>query len=393
MKSISSYDRPALRGGGGGSGAAPFPRLPKVAAIKEAVNKGHLLSFLKELLPAGKHVGNEYRVGDIDNTPGKAKNNGGTFVVTLGGPNAGFAYDFATRQPFDVVDVIMARKNMTLAQALAWMRHRIDMPVDAIASYEPPPKTPEQLAAEADRALKSVAGAKRIWDQTEDVEGTAAEAYLRRRGIAQPLPTSLRFHPKLEYWTENGDGKRVVLDRFPTLVCMIQRADGSFCGIHRIYLSWRSDPQTGEIYAGKADVPSPKKVYGDPIGGAVRCCDDEDVRGEVGITEGVEDALSIPALYDGMPCWAAVSAAGVAAIALPAYVDRPVFFPDNDPPQRKRDGSLRLNRDGKPIYPGPDACNEAAARLKSESCRPRINLIRGGKDANAVLMAESRLVP
>ena len=373
---------------------APRPELPKVPAIKEVVNKGHLLSFLRELLPAGKLNGSEhsisaeYRVGDINNTTGKAKNHGGTLVFTLNGNNAGLGYDFAPRQSCDIVDVVMARKNLTLAQALAWIRHRIDMPIDVINSYEPAPKTPEELAAAAAKIEKSIASARRLWDTTEDIEGTDAEAYLRHRGIRRTLPASLRFRPKLEYWTQNDDGNPVIQARFPALVCMIQRADGSFCGVHRIYLQERTDPTTGEVFIGKADVAKPKKVWGDPLGGAVRCCDDEDVRGSVGITEGIENALSVPELYEGFPCWAAVSASGVAAIELPDWISRPTFFPDNDPPQKKPDGSLRLNRDGKPIYPGLDAANEAVARLKGQGKIPTITPVRGGKDTNAVLLAE-----
>lgn len=367
---------------------APRPELPKISAIKEVVHRGHLLSFCMELLPAGKKVGNEYRVGDINNTAGKAKNNGGTFVITLTGDNAGLAYDFATRQKYDIVDVVEVRKGLNRNQALAWIRHRIAMPIDAINSYEPAPPTPEELAAAAAKIEKSIASARRLWDTTEDIEGTDAEAYLRHRGIRRTLPASLRFHPKLEYWTQNDDGNPVIQARFPALVCMIQRADGSFCGVHRIYLQERTDPTTGEVFIGKADVAKPKKVWGDPLGGAVRCCDDEDVRGSVGITEGIENALSVPELYEGFPCWAAVSASGVAAIELPDWISRPTFFPDNDPPQKKPDGSLRLNRDGKPIYPGLDAANEAVARLKGQGKIPTITPVRGGKDTNAVLLAE-----
>jgi hypothetical protein len=142
----------------------------------------------------------------------------------------------------------------------------------------------------------------------------------------------------------------------------------------------------------KAPVLSPKKAYGSIIGGAVRCCDDDDIRGELGITEGIEDALSIPHLYESMPAWAAISASGMAGIVLPTYITHPVFFPDNDPPKRNKDGSLKLNRDGKPACAGWDAAADAVSRLASDVCFPRVSLIRGGKDANQVLMAENGLV-
>ena len=349
-------------------------------------------SFCRELLSNGRKVGNTWRVGNIHNAKGKESNNGGSCVVTLAGRDAGLIWDWATEEKFDIIDVAMARKKLSLAEAIAWTRLRIAMPVEEMNAYIPREKTPEELAAESEKKVKDVAAALKIWNETADIIGTDAETYLRRRGIKQALPTSLRFHPKLGYWDNDTEGKPVFVGHFPALVCMVQRADGSFCGVQRIYLTEAIDPETGEVTVGKAPVRSPKKARGDILGGAVRCCDDEDIRGELGICEGIEDALSIPGLYDGKPAWAAVSARGIAGVELPAWVTHPVFYPDNDPPQKKADGSLRINKDGKPIYPGPDACAEAVARLKSETCHPRISLIRGGKDANAVLMAENGLL-
>jgi hypothetical protein len=45
--------------------------------------------------------------------------------------------------------------------------------------------------AEAERRA---AQAKRLWDEAQPIPGTAAETYLRGRGIACDLPPTLRFH-------------------------------------------------------------------------------------------------------------------------------------------------------------------------------------------------------
>ena len=44
-------------------------------------------------------------------------------------------------------------------------------------------------------AIKKATRAKDCWLDTQPIEGTLAEAYLRRRGITCDLPDSLRFHP------------------------------------------------------------------------------------------------------------------------------------------------------------------------------------------------------
>jgi hypothetical protein len=354
-------------------------RLPEVTEIKKAIiDKGLLESFCREFLKGGRKDGKFWRCGAIDGSAGDS------FTMRLYGPEAGLGYDWALKKSYDIIDGIEASAGMTLNEALATARHRLAMPIEEFADYTPREKTAAEIDAEAEKKRKGIADALKIWNETSDIIGTDAEAYLRMRGIDQALPVSLRFHPKLGYWDNGAEGKPVFVGNFPALVCMVQRADGSFCGVQRIYLA------PGGV--GKAPVRAPKKARGDILGGAVRCCDDEDIRGELGICEGIEDALSIPGLYDGKPAWAAVSARGIAGVELPAWVTHPVFFPDNDPPQRKKNGDIALNKYGKPIYPGPDACAEAASRLKSETCHPRISLIRGGKDANAVLMAENGLV-
>lgn len=354
-------------------------RLPDGEAIKAAIYKaGRLEEFCREFLPAGRRERNEWVCGAVDGSKGKS------FTMCLSGPYQGVGWERAGGEKYDIIDCIEASQSMTRKEAMALARTRLNMPIEEIAASERPIVTAEELEIDARKKAKRIDDAKRIWGETADIIGTAAETYLRRRGIERSLPISLRFHPRLGYWDIGDDNKPVFVGNFPALVAMVQRADGSFCGIHRIYLA------PGGI--DKADVGAPKKALGDIDGGAIRCCDDDEIVGEIGITEGIEDALSIPSLYDGQPAWAAVSAVGIRKLILPEWVTHPVFYPDNDPPQRKKNGELRLNRNGQPIYPGLDACTEAVARLKSETCFPRITRIRGGKDANAVLMAESGLV-
>lgn len=373
----------------------PDRRLPEVAKIKQAyISRGMLLDFCKEFLPGGRRIRDEWVCGAIDGT------DGGSFTFGLAGPYAGFGWERAGGdKSVDIIDVIEANRSMNRAEAIALARHRLNMPVEEFTAYVAPEPSPEDIAREEEKRQRDVAAALLTWNECVDVVGTDAEAYLRGRGITRSMPLSFRFHPKLGYWEwreaeqPGGKGKSVRIGYFPALVCMIQRADGSFAGIHRIYLSEIADPQTGEIMIGKAPVPTPKKARGDlRSGGYILCCDEEEFVGKVGVCEGVEDACSVPDVY-GMPAVAAVSASGVTSIVLPEWITEPVFLPDNDPAMRNsKTGELILNRDGKPKYAGPDAAAAAVARLKPNHPGARVHKVRGPtgkeKDVNAVLLAE-----
>lgn len=374
----------------------PRPRLPDPEWIKNAIiDRGLMEGYCQKYMPGGKRVGHDWRCAT------KVGGRGNTVTMGLFGKTAGIGIDWTIwpgpGSGFDIIEVIREKEGLLRSEAIARAREDLGLPIEAFQQYAEPEKTPEERQRDTEKKQRDVAAALLTWDECEDVISTQAEAYLRGRGITRALPLSFRYHPKLGYWEYRaGDGeanakpKAVRLGYFPALVCKIQRADGSFCGIHRIYLAEHIDPATGEVTVGKAPVATPKKARGDLIGGYILCCDEEEFAGKVAVTEGIEDACAAWDVYD-MPAVAAVSAAGVAGIVLPDYITEPVFLPDNDPPRRDREGKIML-KDGKPIYAGLDAATAAVNRLRSEICSPRIQKVRGPtggeKDVNAVLLAE-----
>lgn len=375
----------------------PDRRLPEVSEIKQAyIDRGQLLDFCKEFLPGGRRIRDEWVCGAVDGTEGSS------FTFGLSGPFAGVGWERAGNMKYDIIDVIEANRSMNRSDAITVARNRLAMPVEEFSEYVAPEPSPEDLAREEERRQRDVAAALLTWNECVDVVGTDAEAYLRGRGITRSMPMSFRFHPKLGYWewqepTKPGEkGRNVRTGFYPALVCMIQRADGSFAGIHRIYLAEQDDAETGEISIVKAPVATPKKARGDlKSGGYILCCDPDEIAGKLGICEGVEDACSVPDVYD-MPAVAAVSAGGVEKIILPEWIEEPVFFPDNDAAMRNgKTGKLILNRDGNPRYAGLDAATKAATRLKPKHPGARIHKVRGPtggeKDVNAVLLAERAL--
>jgi hypothetical protein len=166
--------------------------------------------------------------------------------------------------------------------------------------YRPPDPA---IIAQRDReeraqAEKRARQAERCWNDALPIGGTVAERYLRRRGITCTLPSTLRFHPAC--W--HGPTAK----RHPALVALIEGADG--CAVHRTYL--RPDG------SGKASLDGGNKLMlGCTRGGAVRLTQ---AQGPLVVAEGIETALSLPALlHETGPIWAALSTSGMQALRLP----------------------------------------------------------------------------
>ena len=378
----------------------PRPRLPDGEQIKNAIiRNGLMLSFCQKYMPGGRVDGADWRCAS------RVGGKGNRVTMGLWGKNAGVGIEWpiwpGEGSGFDIIAVIRDSCGLLPSEAMAKAREESGLPIEAFAQYAEPEKTEEERQRDAEKKARDVASALRTWNECVDIIGTPAEGYLRHRGVTRSLPLSLRFHPKLGYWERvkddadlDGKPKWKMTGEYPALVGKVQRADGSFCGIHRIYLAEKTDPETGEVYFDKAPVGSPKKVWGDILGGYILCCDEEEFAGKVGVCEGIEDACCVPDVYDGMPAVAAVSAAGMAAIDPPEFVTEPVFLPDNDPAKRDREGNIML-KDNKPIYAGLDAATKAVVRLKPTHPGARIQKVRGPtggeKDVNAVLLAERAL--
>jgi putative DNA primase/helicase len=191
---------------------------------------------------------------------------------------------------------------------------------------------PKRHSADTRRYLLS------IWHECLPISTTPAERYLRDRAIRGELPPSLRYHPGLKH-TDTG----LLL---PAMVAAVQAPDRSITGIHRTYL--RADG------AGKAKVPSPRKMLGIVRGGTVRLA----VAGpDLALGEGIETCLSFMQMT-GIPTWAAMTTSGMrCAILPPAPLAETVFLIiDLDPA-------------------GEAAARSAAARFSGEGrkvklCRP-----------------------
>lgn len=174
----------------------------------------------------------------------------------------------------------------------------------------------QERAARADAERKAGA-ARRLWLAASPIGGTPAAAYLESRGLeVADRSRVLRFHRSVFH----GPSGRY----FPAMLALVEGGEGF--AVHRTYLT---------ADGAKAAVDPVKMMLGGCAGGTVRLiCGN---RGVLAVSEGIESALSIPALdprLTGASIWAALSASGMRSLRLPAQAGALAIFADGDPAGR-----------------------------------------------------------
>jgi hypothetical protein len=180
---------------------------------------------------------------------------------------------------------------------------------------------PARLAKEAAevkaKAARRAEAAHRLWSESQPIDGTPGETYLRRRGISCPLSDRLRFHPHC--WHGPSES------RFPAMMALVEGGEGF--AVHRTFL--RAD---GSGKAGLAG--GDKLMLGATAGGAVRLSGGAS---RLAVAEGIESALSLLCGLLAGPAmvWAALSTSGMRSLRLPTDPGQLLIAGDGDKPGRE----------------------------------------------------------
>lgn len=224
----------------------------------------------------------------------------------------------------------------------------------------PAERRARQEAERRERARK-LAFCADVWKATEPAEGSPVARYLESRAILGPIPRALRFHPAapLGYpWNAKDGAPPATL---PAMVAIATAEDGkSAAGLHCTFLA----PDG----SGKARLGNPRRMFGDLGGGVVQLAP-LPVGGALAVAEGVETALAYRDLK-GVPCWAALSTAGLRRFTVPRGPARLVIAADSD------DGGEGLK--------AAHACAERA----TSRCAATIDPAPEGQDWNDALRGE-----
>jgi hypothetical protein len=215
-----------------------------------------------------------------------------------------------------------------------------------------------EVNAEIARVRRGIDRARSLWARAGPAAGTSVEIYLRSRDITR-RPECLRFLPHCPHRSDPGYDR----DYYPAMVAPVVDVTGRLIGVHKTFLKLDG--------TGKADLPKrlQRETCGPIGGGAVRLAMPRDGE-ELTLAEGIESTLSAMQLF-GQPGWAALSAAGIAAVELPFWIRSALICADHDA-----------------NAVGLEAALTATERLLAEGRAVRLRLPRQvGTDFNDILRA------
>lgn len=192
------------------------------------------------------------------------------------------------------------------------------------ASTQARPATVSELKQEDAYAIeRKKAALNAVWEASLEVSnGDPVWRYLteHRRIKLDSIPECLRFHPALDFYEIQENGKPQKTGTYPAIVSLVSGPDGSAVTLHRTYLS----PD-----ATKAPVAAPKKLMpsaGILTGAAIRLYEASDT---LGISEGLETGLAC-FVATGIPTWATISSSLMPSVVIPDAVHSVTIFADND---------------------------------------------------------------
>ena len=289
-------------------------RMISPAEIEEANRRKPLVKLVGEKVDLKKGFGGLWGLCPFHNekTPSFKVDHSGRYFICFGCDAKGDAIAFTRKtQGLSFPDAV--KWLLGTEPGLAPVKHSAPKPQD-------------------DNGNRNIEFGRKIWQASQRIEGTDAERYLRGRGIAIPLPPSLRFHPGLKH-TPTGL-------MFSALIAAIQGPDGKITSIQRIYLLPGG--------AGKARVSTPKMALGRISGGAVRL---SAMTEHLALCEGIEDGLSILQERPDLTVWATLGTSGMSGVKLPDSVLEVTLCPDADEAGERaaQEASSTLARDGRVV--------------------------------------------
>ena len=279
---------------------------PSAAEVSAALTD-RLESLLAQLLPQGERWG---RGEFVALNPMRPDRNLGSFRIRLVGDKRGRWRDFAIDVGGDPLDLVAYLGSLDLKDARKWALEWLGRVPST------PPTLREGSRKEAAQAIVDTEGrAAAIWNEARPILDSPADEYLRGRGIdirALPrVPSCVRYHPRV-WQRETGR-------THPCMVAWILRRDRR-AAIHRTWLERRNFK-----WIKLSGVEDAKQSLGPVQGGFVplyrgldgRRWNDCRTDDTIGVTDGIEDGLTIAL---AQPLWrmaCAVNVGNFAHIELP----------------------------------------------------------------------------
>jgi hypothetical protein len=227
----------------------------------------------------------------------------------------------------DVVELVRRRRGDSFEDAVAWLGGT--GPADSARERRLAADRASKAAKTARDAefyrTKELTTLRGIWERARPLPGSAAEAYLRRRGITAPIgAVPLRCVDDMPYY--HGEA---VIGRAAAMVAMIER-EGALQGLHFTYLDL-TRPNGKAAFADAEGTPLPaKKCRGRVAGGHIALIVPAAAPLRLILGEGIETVLSVwqryalQGLADGAAFWTGVSLGNMGGAAT-ATIKHPIL--------------------------------------------------------------------
>ena len=279
----------------------------------------------REYLSNGRREGSTWRVGDVENTPGRS------LMVRLVDGTSGVAgkwIDFATGEHGDLLDLIARVRRLDSFRDVAEEARRF-LSLPETVPTRAPPASPGWVAR----------------GRTAAVRRRQADPRHHRRDLPSQPGHQGRARPQ---------GAAVPPDTASTAPARMPRArPGRHCSppspipagmITGVLRTWLARDGSG-----KAPIATPRRAMGHLLGNGVRFGTAQPAPAKAGVIaagEGLETMLALRCVLPGMPMVAALSATHLAALVLPAGLQRLYVARDNDRAGRRAARDARHPRQG-----------------------------------------------
>jgi hypothetical protein len=327
----------------------------------------------REYLSNGRREGSTWRVGHIENTPGRSLM---VRLVDNSYAAAGKWIDFATGEHGDLLDLIARSRRLQDFRDIAEEARRFLGLPDTVPTRSRPPAP-----------SRSSEAACRLFAAAKPIHRTIAETYLRRRGIADLGGLmALRFHATC-FYRAREDAPR---ETWPALLAAVTDLRGAVTAVLRTWLE--------RVGSDKAPLSTPRRAMGHLLGNGVRFGVGESARAATSVLaagEGLETMLSLRCVLPGMPMIAALSATHLAALVPPAGLQRLYVARDNDRAGRRAAEMLaaRAQADGVEasiLTPSADDFNTDLLALGPDALADSVRMQLAPEDVERFLCAGRR---
>lgn len=321
-------------------------------AVAKAAALDGLEGLVPELLGAGPRRCRKAAGGFYCASPGSPRPAPDQMVVWRTGARRGGWKDFVAGASGDVIDLVAyvefgAVTAESRIAAVEWIEQRFGLralaPAQRAGIAAAHEKRRQELEARdaAERAERADRARKMFHAAAPEISGTVVETYLAARGIAlgevPQLAPSFRLMADCEHWLSAPrapDGRKAGPGpRFPAMVSAMRDGAGALAACHLTYLA-----PDGR---GKAPVEKAKLMWPATAGLVVRvtlgpsglACEDAAAAGRsglVGLTEGIEDAMTAGLAAPTLRMHAAGSLPGLASVPDLPCASGYVVFRDND---------------------------------------------------------------